>query len=116
MHDGTPNPNAYGNRRGTKASAFSPTLRMEITDERFREYEAAGMTIEDADERLTSLFRNVSLAKKVEFTAESVTIIETGEVLTNFRSGIAAIFELDNVVYLKLDTGDVVAVELYRVQ
>lgn len=115
MSDGIPNPKAYGNRRGTKASAFSPTLRLDINDEKMSKIEESGLTMKDVESQLVGFFRDVSLSAKVEFTAESVTIVETGEVLKNFRSGIAAIFELNNVIFLKLDTGDVVAVELYRV-
>lgn len=116
MSDGIPNPNSYGNRRGAKASAFAPTLRIEIAEERLREYEASGLIIDDVNEQLVEMFRNVSVTARVRFTSEAVTVIETGEVLKNFQSGISAIFELDDVLHLKLDTGDVVAVKYYRSQ
>lgn len=96
-------------------SAFAPTLRMEITDEKFRGYEAMGMSIDDVNDELTNLFSSISVADGARFTAESITVIETGQVLENFQAMIDAIFELDDVLHLKLATGDVVAVELYRV-
>lgn len=113
MSDGIPNP-AYNPAYGAKASAFAPTLRMDLTDEKLREYEEVGITIESATEQLTELFRNVSVTARVRFTAETVTVVETGQVLKNFQSGIAAIFELDEILHLKLDTGDVVAMKIYR--
>lgn len=117
MYDGIPNPAynpAYGNKREAKASAFAPTLRMDLTEEKLREYEEIGITIESATEQLTELFRNVSVTSRVRFTAETVTVVETGEVLTKFQSGISATFEIDDVLHLKLDTGDVIAMKIYR--
>lgn len=115
MSDGIPNPNSYGNRRGAKASAFAPTLRLEINDEKMSQIEEAGLTLKDAESQIVGFFRHAKVNDRLQFTAEEITIVETGWVLTNFRAGIAAIFEIDNVVHLKLTTGDVVAVELYRV-
>lgn len=96
-------------------SAFTPTLRLEINAKKLREYDARGMTFDDANDELTNLFSSISVADGARFTAESITVIETGQVLKNFQAMIDAIFELDDVLHLKLATGDVVAVELYRV-
>jgi hypothetical protein len=108
-----PNPN-YNPNYGKKVSAFSPTLRMEITEERFREYEDAGVTVADAENMLSGFFRKAKVTDGVLFTSEAITVLETGQVLKNFETTVVATFEIDDVLHLKLATGDVVAAKLYR--
>lgn len=109
----TPNPN-YNPNYGKKVSAFAPTLRMEVTDERYREYVDAGVTVEDAENMLSGFFRKASVLAGVRFTAETITVLETGQVLRNFETTVVATFEIDDALHLKLATGDVVAAKLYR--
>lgn len=109
-----PNPN-YNPNYGKKVSAFSPTLRMEVTDERNSEYVEAGVTVEDAENMLSGFFRKANVLNGVRFTAETITVLETGQVLKKFDTTVVATFEVDDVLHLKLATGDVVAAKLYRV-
>lgn len=114
-YDGIPNPNYdpdYGKRR---TNAFAPTLRMDVDDEKFGAFSGDGVSIEVVAEQLAGFFRTANVSDGIRFTAESITVIETGQVLTNFQAGVAAIFEIDDIIHLKLNTGDVVAIEFYRV-
>lgn len=108
-----PNPN-YNPNYGKKVSAFAPTLRMEVTDERYREYVDAGVTVEDAENMMSGFFRKANVIDGIRFTAEAITVLETGQVLRNFDTTVVATFEVDDVLHLKLATGDVVAAKLYR--
>ena len=95
-------------------SAFTPTLRMDVNDDQLREIEALGLTLDEAANDVVQFFRNASVTDNLQMTAENITVIETGQVLKKFRAGVAAIFEIDDLTYLKLTTGDVVALQLCR--
>jgi hypothetical protein len=115
MFDRIPNPRYNPAYVQGGINAYIPTLRMDINDEKMSLFEASGLTIETAAEQLAGFFRTANVTDGIRFTAESIVVIETGQVLKNFQSGIAAIFELDDVTHLKLNTGDVVEVKFYRV-
>lgn len=94
-------------------NAFIPTLRMDVKAEKFRAFNGDGESIEAEEEQLADFFRNANVDDGLRFTAEAITVIESSQVLHNFQSGVAAIFEIDDLVHLKLNTGDVVAIKFY---
>jgi hypothetical protein len=120
MLDGVPNP-AYDpnyeekQRYRGQLTPFTPTLRLDFTDDDIMMIEQAGMTMEDSESRMIRFFHDAKITDGLEFSTDSITVIESGQTLKNFQSLVVAVFEIDEVLHLKLGSGDVVAVKFYRV-
>lgn len=93
-------------------SRFTPTLRLDIPQADVAGIEKReGRSIEQIQEALTHVFTRISLFDKPLFTAETITDIESGETLKKFEVAVVGKFYVDDLLHLKLSTGDVVALK-----
>lgn len=95
---------------------FDPTLRIsrDVTlAAAADDPDLAGMTADEicnlVVEKLTDFFNSVSLKNTMNFTADTIEVVETGQHLKDFQGTVCAKFMLENVLHLILTSGDVVA-------
>ena len=99
---------------------FTPTLELVIpaaNAARATAAEAPGTTLEDAlkdaAEYMADNFKSKSnqIHTGMAFNAELIRIVGTEIIINDFHAMVAAVFDIDAVTYLKLTTGDVIAIQ-----
>lgn len=96
-------------------SRFSATLRLDVNAEQVAAAEATGLTFEQLTAQVTDYLANVDMKEKPTFTAEKITDIETGIVLTNYATTIVGRFEVDGNLFIQTGTGDLIEVRFFLV-
>ena len=97
-------------------STFTPTLIVVATKAEVAEMAEQGITLEDARQQFVQFFKTQDIANKLTFTATRVLVAESQDwetplYLTAFNAMVVAKFEMEGDFYLKLATGDVVALD-----
>lgn len=91
---------------------FTPTLELVITEAEVAELTAEGSNLEEATESLSTAMKNLSREMRtgMTFTAQRIRIVGTDIFLCDFIAVVSAAFDVDGVTYLKLVTGDTIAI------
>lgn len=95
-------------------SRFAPTLRLDVTAERMAEFAEHGIVLDDITRKTQEFFQQVDLSTHPKFTAERITDIETGDILTDYQSTVIGLFTIDGLIHIKTAMGDVVAIKFYE--
>jgi len=82
---------------------FTPTIEFAFTD---KVSEEAQKQLDD----LAASFAGISLDQGITFGASPLRIVGTDTIITNYRSIIEAVYEIDGVTHLKLQSGDIIAI------
>lgn len=96
-------------------SSLKPTLRVDFTPHMTAQLKGMGYSsLKALENAVASDLRRGSFSRTLVFGIEEITVIETGEVLKNFRGVVVAMFERDGVLNVQLAGGDVVELKFKR--
>lgn len=97
-------------------SAFTPTLRLELSTANVAEIKASGDSVARIERDLAGMLEKQEFSQgNVQFTANVIRVLSTNQILTGYKAQLAAIFKLNDVTHVQTVTGDVIAIKFHIV-